>query len=318
MSKLLTIAIPTYNRANLLDQQLKWISSAIKGIETQIEVLVSDNCSSDHTSEVLKKWSTVITGLRVYGQPENLGALKNITSCMKLATGRFVWVLSDDDRVLMKSLEGILTHIETRPDLALLFLNYSCRSATGALKSQHRFRLKHDEENVRGKVLFEKYIAKGGGTGALVFTSALIYRTEYAQEAIERWSSGVGNLAYQLYVTGFCAIKGRFLLLKDIYLEFIGGRSHFMKNQRLLIQIKIADAPEIYAKFAEMGYAVELCRELFIRHLFRYSIRIRIVKWLITNPWTTIKSLSRLLRSTWRLYSGFNGTRSKVETYSSF
>ena len=31
MQKLLTIAIPTYNRAALLDKQLAWLATAIKG-----------------------------------------------------------------------------------------------------------------------------------------------------------------------------------------------------------------------------------------------------------------------------------------------
>jgi hypothetical protein len=46
MNKLLTIAIPTYNRADLLDKQLTWLSQGIKGFESECEILVSDNCLS--------------------------------------------------------------------------------------------------------------------------------------------------------------------------------------------------------------------------------------------------------------------------------
>jgi len=56
MNKLLTIAIPTYNRADLLDKQLTWLSQAIKGFETECEILVSDNCSTDHTQSIINKW----------------------------------------------------------------------------------------------------------------------------------------------------------------------------------------------------------------------------------------------------------------------
>ncbi len=49
MHKLLTIAIPTYNRAELLDKQLAWLAQAIQGFESDCEIFVSDNCSTDHT-----------------------------------------------------------------------------------------------------------------------------------------------------------------------------------------------------------------------------------------------------------------------------
>ena len=44
MQKLLTIAIPTYNRAALLDKQLAWLATAIKGFESECEIIISDNC----------------------------------------------------------------------------------------------------------------------------------------------------------------------------------------------------------------------------------------------------------------------------------
>jgi glycosyltransferase involved in cell wall biosynthesis len=60
MNKLLTIAIPTYNRADLLDKQLEWLSQAIKGYESECEIFVSDNCSSDHTQEIIQKWQDIL------------------------------------------------------------------------------------------------------------------------------------------------------------------------------------------------------------------------------------------------------------------
>lgn len=47
MNKLLTIVIPTFNRAILLKQQLTWLAKAIKGFESECEIIISDNCSTD-------------------------------------------------------------------------------------------------------------------------------------------------------------------------------------------------------------------------------------------------------------------------------
>lgn len=53
-NRLLTISIPTYNRALLLNDQLAWFAGAVKGNEELCELIVSDNASSDATREVVE------------------------------------------------------------------------------------------------------------------------------------------------------------------------------------------------------------------------------------------------------------------------
>lgn len=316
MNKILTIAIPTFNRAHLLDNQLNWVANAIKGFESQCEVFVSNNCSSDNTPEVLTKWRAVIEDLKVNSQPTNIGAIRNISHCIKSASGQFVWVLSDDDRPVVNTIAKILQYLRDRPDLGVLFLNYSSRRKTGELVTPERFHLEYDDENENGKILFEKYLAKRSGTGALVFTSALIYRTELAQKALDEWQSGVNNLMFQLYLTGFCTMKGRFLVTKDIYLEFIGGNSFFRKDRKLLIQIQTADIPQIYAKLAELGYSRELCRDLLLRRWQFMSLSMwrRVAKSIAVSPLTTLKALIQLFDAKRQLSVEPQSAKSKIQT----
>jgi abequosyltransferase len=42
MNKLLSIVIPTFNRAHLLEQQLAWLSTVIQGFESECEIIISD------------------------------------------------------------------------------------------------------------------------------------------------------------------------------------------------------------------------------------------------------------------------------------
>ncbi|MBK7095860.1 MAG: glycosyltransferase [Saprospiraceae bacterium] len=54
VSKLLSITIPTYNRASFLKETLKQLFFQFDEIDiNQIEIIVSDNCSTDNTSEVI-------------------------------------------------------------------------------------------------------------------------------------------------------------------------------------------------------------------------------------------------------------------------
>ena len=54
---LLTIAIPTYNRKNLLKRALE---SIISQLNSRIEVLVSDNASDDGTDEMMAEYFPMI------------------------------------------------------------------------------------------------------------------------------------------------------------------------------------------------------------------------------------------------------------------
>jgi len=56
MKKILSVCIPTFNRAALLDTLLGNLSNELNGIQNQVEVCVSDNFSTDATNEILQKW----------------------------------------------------------------------------------------------------------------------------------------------------------------------------------------------------------------------------------------------------------------------
>jgi len=72
MTALLTIAIPTYNRAKQLDRQLNWAVNAIAGRWDEVELIVSDNASLDETPEICQKWYAQTGGrARIIRQPRN-------------------------------------------------------------------------------------------------------------------------------------------------------------------------------------------------------------------------------------------------------
>ena len=84
MNALLTIAVPTYNRAELLNKQLAWLAKSIKGYESECEIIISDNCSEDNTQEIVKKWQSSLpaTTFHINRNSENVGVMKNITYCI--------------------------------------------------------------------------------------------------------------------------------------------------------------------------------------------------------------------------------------------
>jgi Glycosyl transferase family 2 len=88
-----TIGIPTYNRAGFVRHA---IESALDQSWPDVEVLVSDNASTDGTAEVVRSFGDRV---RYHRNPENIGNWPNFARLTELACGDyFIW-LQDDDLV---------------------------------------------------------------------------------------------------------------------------------------------------------------------------------------------------------------------------
>ncbi len=95
VTPLVSIGIPTYNRANsYLKQALK---SAVNQTYKNIEIIVSDNCSSDDTESVVKEFND--PRIRYYRQEKNIGSLNNCNLCLEQSQGKYFLMLYDDDVV---------------------------------------------------------------------------------------------------------------------------------------------------------------------------------------------------------------------------
>lgn len=92
---LVTIGISTYNRANgYLPQAL---DSALAQTYPNIEIVVSDNCSTDGTEELVRSRSDA--RVRYIKQERNIGANNNFNMCLSHARGVYFLLLHDDDRI---------------------------------------------------------------------------------------------------------------------------------------------------------------------------------------------------------------------------
>lgn len=307
MERLLTIAIPTFNRASLLDRQLNWFSQAVKGNESRCELIVTDNCSSDETPEVLAKWKAAFagTGLQVHlnRNKENLGAIRNIAYCLNRAEGQFVWTVSDDDWVAPDALRFVCETAEKHPDLFLLILNFSSRHCqTGKLKYARCFEVARDQVLSRGKGLFEACLRDPNPSrwGGLALTTALVYRTAEAQAALRAWPEGLDNLTCQLYVTACCALRGKTVLTKEPHVEMAGGRHFFTRDRQMYLRFKVAEVPEAFVKLAEIGYSRALCEEKILNQRNELKFRL-LAQNLCRGPRATFAVLKRYRQSIERI-----------------
>jgi hypothetical protein len=260
----LTIGLPTYNRAARLAEQLDWLGRAVRGHENRCEVVLSDNASSDETPRVIDAWRSrnPDIDMRVLRNETNIGAVRNVAQCLRAARGRHVWVVGDDDAIAVETLEHVVRTVTDDPDLALLILNYSMRDEiSGEMVFERCFELAGPRREFDGAVLFERCLGVGRTVrwGGLGFTTALVYRTDLAQLALARWPSGLDNLAFQVYISGFCASQGPAALTPETRLECAAGRHHFSGDTRVLLGFWSAHMAEMFVRLIAIGYSRRLC-----------------------------------------------------------
>lgn len=122
MNKLITIAIPTYNRSNYLDICLENIFNEIYEYSSLVEVIVSDNCSTDNTSDVIRKYKNLGNEIKYIKNEYNVGPDKNFVQCYKVSTGKYLHIFGDDDVLLPGSMKKILKII-SEDDYGVIYLN---------------------------------------------------------------------------------------------------------------------------------------------------------------------------------------------------
>jgi glycosyltransferase involved in cell wall biosynthesis len=92
---LVTIAIPTYNRAE--SYFLSALQSALSQTYSNIEMVVSDNCSNDHTQAMVRAIKD--PRIRYFRHDPGIGQKNNYNFCIEQAKGNYVLLLHDDDLI---------------------------------------------------------------------------------------------------------------------------------------------------------------------------------------------------------------------------
>lgn len=109
---LLTISIPTYNRAIYLDRLLSSIAAQSQD-GAEVEILVSDNASNDHTQKVVQNHCNAGLQVRYVRNNQNIGSDRNFLQCYEQANGKYVWIMGDDEVLEPNALQAILPHLSS-------------------------------------------------------------------------------------------------------------------------------------------------------------------------------------------------------------
>ncbi|TSK06124.1 MAG: glycosyltransferase [Geobacter sp.] len=125
-NSILSIVIPTYNRADHLDCCLGTHIPLAKA--HNIMLFVSDNASTDATAEVVARRSKEYQFIEYHCNESNLGPDENIELALKHPQSRYIWLLGDTYSIPPDGINYVLNHLAgTDAEYDLFLFNVSER-----------------------------------------------------------------------------------------------------------------------------------------------------------------------------------------------
>lgn len=117
---LVSVIMPTYNSAEFVAES---IDSILSQTYKNLELIISDDCSSDNTMEILEEYSKRDSRIIIQRNEKNGGAGVSRNNSIKKAKGQYIAFCDSDDRWVPKKLEKQIAFMKAQ-DIALCFAPY--------------------------------------------------------------------------------------------------------------------------------------------------------------------------------------------------
>lgn len=112
---LISIAMCTYNGERFIKEQ---IDSILEQTYSNFELIITDDCSSDKTIEIIQNYQENDTRIKLYQNEVNLGFVKNFEKAISLCRGEYI-ALADQDDIWKK--DKLKTFIEKIGENVLIY-----------------------------------------------------------------------------------------------------------------------------------------------------------------------------------------------------
>lgn len=249
MPPVVSVVMPAYNTE-------KYIREAVSSIENQTlrdwELLVVDDCSTDHTYEILQKLAQEDARIKIIRNQTNCGAAMSRNIAFSQCSGKYVALLDSDDLWEPEKLEKqVICAEKTGADI--IYCSYSIIDECGRKKSPDFIVPEHTDFNSMLKkstiscstaLLKSKLVAqfqfpthmyhedlaywlellKNGANAAGVIEVLASYRITPGSRAFNKVQSAVNRWKIYTEYLGLPAVRSTYLLAQYIFLGLIKYR----------------------------------------------------------------------------------------------
>lgn len=198
----LSICIPIYNMGNFLNDTIKSIVGNLPSeISKNTEICISDNASTDNSSEVIAQWRQKTTIPIIYVKNEqNLGADANFLKVIEIATGDYCWFLGADDRIITEKIPFIY-HICKNQEFDIILGDRINTNVSGDILG-NQYYSKH--QMIVTKDNFSDYLMNSDTIASIYsYISSIIFKREKWNNLIKAQADIVSSFLGSSYVHVF-------------------------------------------------------------------------------------------------------------------
>lgn len=178
---LLSICIPTYNREKFLPECLDSIVCQTRFNNWDIEIIISDNASTDNTWKIIKNYQKKYNNIKYFRNNENIWWILNVLKVVELASWKYCWLMSDDDTLEdNKNIINNIINIINENHIDLMFLKYSLYDKK-LEKIVNKDPLNFIDKNYffeSKKLFFDFLIKKDNYSSMILFLSIYIFKKD--------------------------------------------------------------------------------------------------------------------------------------------
>ena len=224
---LVTVGIPTYNRVIGLDRTLQCI---IDQTYANLEIMVSDNCSTDRSVVVLlEKYAALDERVKFYVQERNLTIIPNFQFLLDKAAGEYFMWAADDDHWETNFIEVCVKGMQANEDVVLCMTDLKIVDMDGNARQSRLDRgfMQHN--------LYARNFNFVKSTDENKYFFCGLYRTALVKDI--PFNNDWGGDHMFIFET---LSKGKFLYLKgqSAFYYYRGGNSGDMERVRKAFNIK--------------------------------------------------------------------------------
>lgn len=246
---IVTVSVISYNSSRTITNTLKSIKSQTY---PHIELIVSDDCSTDNTVYMAREWiarnGNRFESCKLITTPRNTGITGNVNRAIKQASGVWHKLVAADDVLLDDCIENIVNFVEEHPDVDFGFGKIRFKAADDYIKLTDSFMrnfFRYDYLNIDRKDFLYLILDHNFLPAASAFQRvSAIKELGYYDESIPMMED------WPMWMKAACKGYTFGLLDKEIADYYVSEQStSFNPQPRFLQSVKMAeDKSLIYAK----------------------------------------------------------------------
>ena len=204
-----SVGLPVYNGQRYLREA---IDCVLGQTYTDLELIISDNASTDSTEEICREYVAKDPRVRYYRNIKNRGAARNFNRVFELSSGEYFKWLAVDDLIAPDNVARTVEALERRPKAVLAYTlarhideigeTFSSNGHLGSVHFKggrvHRF-----------KQLISRFTNDMGVSGPMILFGT------YRRDALASVRPMGGYFASDLVLLAELALKGEFIELPD-------------------------------------------------------------------------------------------------------